>query len=799
MQREEGVLKVAENRQKSLYTLEFPKVIDAVAEHTVSVLGKEQLKQLRPSTNLEEVIRRQEETDDGARLLRMKGGIPIAAFEDIRPHLKRITIGASLNGEEVAQIGRVLKGIREMKNFFEQMKEEEIELQQLYQLSDAIQPMGKLERSIFSIVDEGGHVLDDASPKLRGIRTGMKTTEGRVREKLEGTIRGSQSRFLTDAIITMRNDRYVIPVKAENRNTFGGVVHDQSSTGQTVFVEPQSVVDLNNRLRQYQSEERHEVERILAELTNDIAPNVEGIQDNLQLLIQFDFINAKARYAKEIKATRPIVSEDNHVAFIEARHPLIEEGKVVANDLIIGEDYQTMIVTGPNTGGKTVALKTLGLLQLMGQSGLQLPVQEESTMGVFSSVFADIGDEQSIEQSLSTFSSHMTNIVTILEQMDEKSLILLDELGAGTDPQEGAALAIAMLDAIATKGSYVMITSHYPELKAYGYNRPGTINASMEFNVETLSPTYRLLIGIPGRSNAFEIARRLGLESTIIDSAKQLMSGESQSVDEMIQDLETKRKQADEETQQLRIELREAEKLHRELKQSYEDYQADREELKKKAKQEANKIVEEAQKDAEQIISDLRQRQLEGETGANVKEHELIDARTKLSGLKQEEEKLKKNKVLKKAKRKKELKAGDDVHVQSFGQKGTLVEKAEGNQWVVQMGMLKMKLDANDLVLAKQEAEPKTRQTSVRASVGSVSTEIDLRGERVEAALHQLDQYLDQALLANYPKVTVIHGMGTGAVRKAVQEALKKHPQVKSYKDAPANQGGNGATIVTFK
>lgn len=787
-----------ENKQKSLQTLEFAKVIEQVAEYTVSALGRERLTQLRPSWQRNEVIRRQEETDDGVSLLRMKGGIPIGVFEDIRPHLKRVTIGASLNGEEISQIGRVLKGVRELSSFFENLKEEEIELQQLYRLSDAIQPMRKLERSIFAIVDEGGYVVDDASSKLRGIRSGIKTTEAKVREKLDNIIRGSQSRFLTDAIITMRNDRYVIPVKAENRATFGGVVHDQSSTGQTLFIEPQSVLDLNNRLRQYQSEERHEVDRILSELTNDIAPNVESILENLELLTQFDFINAKARFAKESQATRPIISEENHVSFIEAKHPLIEKESVVANDLILGEEYQTMIVTGPNTGGKTVALKTLGLLQLMGQSGLHLPVEEGSRMGVFSGVFADIGDEQSIEQSLSTFSSHMTNIVDILKNIDEHSLILLDEIGAGTDPQEGAALAIAMLDQIAAKGSYLMVTSHYPELKAYGYNRPGTINASMEFDVETLSPTYRLLIGIPGRSNAFEIAHRLGMNDTLIDTAKQLMSGESQSVDEMIQDLESKRKQADEETTKLKVELKEAQKLHRELKEAYTDYQSERKQLEEKAKDQANQIVEKAQKKAEEIIADLRQRQLEGEMGNSVKEHEFIDARSKLSGLRREEEQLKKNKVLKKQKQKKELKAGDDVQVESFGQKGTLVEKADEKQWVVQMGMLKMKIDEEELTPVT-EPEPQTRQTTVRASVGSISTELDLRGERVDAAVYQLDQYLDQAILSNYPKVTIIHGMGTGAVRKAVHEALAKHPQVKNYNDAPANQGGNGATIAEFK
>ncbi|SFK25194.1 DNA mismatch repair protein MutS2 [Marinilactibacillus piezotolerans] len=786
--------------EKSFKTLDFPKVINQLSKHAVSYLGKEKIRALSPSSNYNEVKEKQEETDDGVRILRMKGGIPLSPFIDVRPHLKRANIGASLNGKEVAQIGKVIKSVREIDQFFEQLKEDEIELKQLYKTSDQFIALRPLEKAIFSVVDEGGYVLDDASAALRGIRTGIKQTESRVRQKLESIVRGSQARFLTDAIITMRNDRYVIPVKQENRTTFGGVVHDQSSTGQTLFIEPQSVVDLNNRLKQYQSEERSEIEKILAEITNVIMPHTAEIDQNMTVLTLLDFINAKAKYAQEIKGIKPLISENNAVSFLQARHPLLEENEVVANDIILGEEYQTMIITGPNTGGKTVALKTLGLLQLMAQSGLQIPVAEHSVMGIFSSVFADIGDEQSIEQSLSTFSSHMTNIVEILSKIDDQSLVLLDELGAGTDPQEGAALAIAMLDAIAAKGSYVLITSHYPELKAYGYNRPQTINASMEFDVETLSPTYKLLIGIPGRSNAFEIAKRLGLNNMIIESARQLMSGESQSVDEMIQDLENKRKQANLETIKVQEELKNAQALHKELRNAFKEYEAEKEELKKKAQKEANRIVEKAQKDTEKIIEELRVRQLQGQQGSVVKEHEFIEAQTKLSNLKSEEENLKKNKILQKQKRKKELKPGDTVQVESLGQKGTIVEKSGNKQWVVQMGMLKMKLNESDLTPTQQEKEPNYSQTSLKStSMGSVSTEIDLRGERVEAALNQLDQYIDQAILSNYPKVTVIHGMGTGAVRKAVQNYLKKHPQVKSFNDAPANQGGNGATNVVFK
>ncbi|WP_423188768.1 endonuclease MutS2 [Alkalibacterium sp. f15] len=790
---------MTETFQSSFKTLEYEKVIIKLGEHTVSKLGKEKVRTIKPSDHKNTILEQLEETEDAVLLMRLRGGIPLAAFEDIRPHLKRVRVQGSLNGTEIAQIGRLLRTLREIKTFFRKAEEEDIPLHRLYDKINKLETFNALEKKIFIVVDEGGHVLDDASSKLKGLRDGIRQTESRARQKLESIVRGPQSRFLTDALITMRNDRYVIPVKAENRSVFGGVIHDQSSTGQTLFVEPQSVVDLNNRLRQYQVEEKYEVERILAELTMEIEPYREDLEEHLRLLVELDVIQAKGRFARAIRAVKPRISTDNHVELYQARHPLLTDDEVVPNDIVIGKDYKTMIVTGPNTGGKTVALKTLGLLQLMGQSGLFIPVEENSTMGIFSSVYADIGDEQSIEQSLSTFSSHLTKIVNILKQMNDKSLILLDELGAGTDPQEGAALAIAILDAIAQSGCYVMITSHYPELKAYGYNRPETINASMEFDVDTLSPTFRLLIGIPGRSNAFEIARRLGLDSMIIESAKQLMSGDSQSVDQMIEDLEGKRKQAESEAGKATKERRDAESLHRKLEAEYKAYQNEKDRLRKKAETEANTYLEKKKQEAEAIIKDLRQKQLEGHMSEPLKEHEFIDVQSRLSHLKTEEMSLNKNKVLQKQKQKKGLRVGNSVEVQSFGQRGIIVEQSDNSHWVVQMGMLKMRLPESDLVQIEQEKEPKQRVSVTRSSSMGVSTEIDVRGERVEEALNKVDKYLDQALLANYPKVTIIHGMGTGAVRKGVQQFLKKHSQVKEFGDAPANQGGNGATIVTFK
>lgn len=779
--------------------MEFSKIIQAIANFAASDLGKEQVLTLSPSIDKNEIELWQDETEDGTRILKLRGHMPIPKLQNVRPHLKRLDIGASLNGLEIAQIGKILRTTSEMNRFFENLKETGIEMNRLYELAENFVTTPTLNQVIRETVDEDGRVMDDASPALNGIRIGIKRGENTVREKLDGIVRGKSAQYLSDAIITIRNDRYVIPVKQEYRSHFGGVVHDQSSTGQTLFVEPQSVVELNNRLRQLQIEERREIDRILAEISNEIAPFSKDILNNMFLLGKLDFIGAKASYAKSISANRPVIHEQNEVRLLSARHPLLDQANVVANDILIGGENQAVIITGPNTGGKTIILKTLGLLQLMGQAGLQLPVAQDSQIGLFTEIFADIGDEQSIEQSLSTFSSHMTNIVSILERVDEKSLIIFDELGAGTDPQEGAALAIAILDKIGAIGSYVMVTSHYPELKAYGYNRPQTINASMEFDVDTLSPTYRLLIGVPGRSNAFEISKRLGLDNDIIDSARQLIDGESQNLNEMIADLENRRKMAETEYLEVRHYVDEAEQLHADLQTAVQQFYAEREELMRKAREKANNLVEETEENADQIIKELRKKQIQGQY-EGVKEHEFIDAKTQLSGLKQEEA-LAKNKVLKKAKAKQVMKPGDDVIVQSFGQKGILMEKVDKNHWVVQMGMLKMKLKESDLTLTAPEKEPSRKMiASVRSeSNNHVSPQLDLRGERYENALAELDRYLDAALLANYPQVTIVHGKGTGAIRQGVTDALKKHRSIKSFRYAPPNQGGNGATIVEFK
>ncbi|EAD7994406.1 endonuclease MutS2, partial [Listeria monocytogenes] len=533
--------------------LEFDKIKKQLTEFASSSLGEQAILELAPATDFQVVQKTQLETEEGAKIIRLRGSAPITGLTDVFAHLKRLEIGGDLNGLEIYQIGSNLRVSRQMKNFMNDLLEIGVELPILGALSDELLVLKEVEEDIAISVDESGKVLDTASEALSTIRRTLRRTEDRVREKLESYLRDrNASKMLSDAVITIRNDRYVIPVKQEYKGHYGGIVHDQSASGQTLFIEPQSVVDLNNERKALQAKEKQEIERILAEISASLAAWINEIHHNTFILGRFDFIFAKARFGKAMKAVTPHLSDAGVVHLIAARHPLLDAAKVVANDIYLGEDFTTIVITGPNTGGKTITLKTLGLLTLMAQSGLQIPAQEDSTIAVFEHVFADIGDEQSIEQSLSTFSSHMTNIVSILEKVNQKSLILYDELGAGTDPQEGAALAIAILDASHEKGASVVATTHYPELKAYGYNRVHATNASVEFNVETLSPTYKLLIGVPGRSNAFDISRRLGLSENIITEARSLVDTESADLNDMISSLEEKRNLAETEYEEAR-------------------------------------------------------------------------------------------------------------------------------------------------------------------------------------------------------------------------------------------------------
>ena len=779
--------------------IEFHKIRQSLASYASTDLGKQMAQTIAVMNQPQKIQDALDETGDGVELYRLKNGIPIPRLKDISMAIKRLELEAVLNGQELSGILRTLTTSKQVSQFFDKVREEELDLKRLYPLADKIVHLPEITRTLQDSISEDGRVLDDASPALKAIRQGISRAEQAVRSQLESYLSGKSANYLSDNLITIRNDRYVVPVKAEYRNVFGGIVHDQSSTGQTLFMEPQAVVTLNNKLKELQSQEKAEVERILYELSMELVPYTEDLRENHYLLGLFDLINAKAIYAHHLKATRPRVNLDNHIAIWQGRHPLIDPDRVVANDILIGQEYQAIVITGPNTGGKTIQLKTLGMIQLMAQAGLYIPANENSQVGIFNEIFADIGDEQSIEQNLSTFSSHMTTIVHILDQIDDKSLVLLDEIGSGTDPQEGASLAIAILDYIGSKNSFVVATTHYPELKAYGYNRPGTINASMEFDSDSLQPTYRLLLGIPGRSNAFDISSRLGLPDQVIEQARSFISLESQDLNEMISDLEQKRRLVERESIELQDNLEASQILLDDLQKEYVAYQTNKERLIDSAKEKANDLLEKTQVEAEAILSNIRDLQLKGQANL-IKEHEMIEQRANLSQLKHERS-LSKNKVLKREKVKKSLKVGQTVDVTSFGQKGVLVEEVSPKEWVVQMGIIKMKMSVDELVPLEDDKD-KNRKSQVilrSANASHVSSELDLRGQRYENALKELDQYLDAAILAGYPRVTIIHGKGTGALQQGVHKALKNHRSVASFEYAPMNTGGTGATIVLFK
>lgn len=777
--------------------LEFSKIRTQLAEYATSEKGKQMIKELPIEVDAKAIQHKIEETTDGVELLRLKQGIPIPRLKDISFALKRLELEAGLNGRELSDILRVLTTTHEVERFFEKVEEEEIALKRVPRLVEKLESIPDVTSELEASIREDGYVLDSASPTLHGVRVGIQKTEQDIRRQMDQYLTGKNAQYLSDTIITIRNDRYVLPVKAEYKSVFGGTVHDQSSTGQTLFMEPQAVVNLNNKLREYQIQEKREVERILWELSQKLMPYTNSLHQNHYVLARLDVVNAKALYAHELRATEPIIDANNYVALWQAWHPLLEREKAVANDIILGEEYQAIVITGPNTGGKTILLKTVGVIQLMAQMGLYIPAGENSRVGVFTEIFADIGDEQSIEQNLSTFSSHMSNIVSILKQINDKSLLLIDEIGSGTDPQEGSSLAIAILDYIASKQSYVIASTHYPELKAYGYDRPKTINASMEFDGDTLQPTYQLLLGVPGRSNAFDISKRLGLPSIIIDQARGLLSEEDQDLNAMISDLEQKRRRAQRDADKMRHQLELSTQLLEDLQRETEQFQANKARLLEEAKERANTLIEQSQDDADKILSEIRELQLRSKQ-STVKEHEMIEKKTALKDLKHEQA-LKKNKVLRKEKAKKALQVGQSVEVLSFGQRGTLVEKVNDKEWVVQMGIIKMKIDIEDLspIAEAQEAKQQVIVKSARAS--HVSSELDLRGKRYEEAMKDLELYLDAAILANYPRVTIIHGRGTGAIQQGVHKVLRSHRSVANFEFAPMNTGGNGATIVTFK
>ena len=774
---------------KILETLEFNKIKALFEPHILTEQGLEELKGLIPTTKEDKIKQAFAEMEEMQALFVEQPHFTILATREISAVCKRLEMGADLNIEEFLLLKRVLLASRELQSFYANL--ENVRLEQLMRWFEKLHDFPHLQGNLQALND-AGFIENFASEELARIRRKIHDSESQVRDVLQGLLK-QKAQMLTEGIIASRNGRQVLPVKNTYRNKIAGVVHDISASGNTVYIEPREVVKLSEEIASLRADERYEMIRILQELSERVRPHAAEIANDAWIIGHLDLIRAKVRFIQERQAVVPQLSENQEIQLLHVRHPLVKNA--VANDVHFGKELTTIVITGPNTGGKTIMLKTLGLTQLMAQSGLPILADKGSRVGIFEEIFADIGDEQSIEQSLSTFSSHMTNIVDILGKVNKHSLLLLDELGAGTDPQEGAALAMAILEDLRLRQVKTMATTHYPELKAYGIETAFVQNASMEFDTASLRPTYRFMQGVPGRSNAFEIAKRLGLSDVIVGDASQQVNQDN-DVNRIIEQLEEQTLESRKRLDNIREVEQENLKMNRALKKLYNELNREKETELNKAREQAAEIVELALSESDQILKNLHSK-------SQLKPHEIIEAKAKLKKLAPEKVDLSKNKVLQKAKKKRAPKVGDDIVVLSYGQRGTLTNQLKDRRWEAQVGLIKMTLEEKefDLVQVQQEAPVKKKQVNVvkRASGRGPQARLDLRGKRYEEAMNELDVFIDQALLNNMAQVDIIHGIGTGVIREGVTKYLQRNKHVKSFGYAPQNAGGSGATIVTFK
>ena len=782
---------------KIIEKLEYNRIIKQLSDLAITAPAKEQALTLMPSSNFDEVKKSIDQTRVLSNILRVKGPMPITDFKDVRASLKRLKVKANLNGEELGNIFLILSLAKDVSQFTADLEEREIDTRPIEKTLKNLAIPEDLFKKLNQAIEYDGTVKDTASSKLMQLRHDIQSNETDIKNHMNDYISGKHTQYLSENIVTIRDGRYVLPVKQEYKNKFGGVVHDQSASGQTLFVEPQAVLVLNNRQQNLMAQERQEIHRILIELSELAGMYQKEIKNNADALTQLDFLSAKSKLAKAMKATEPVLNQDHVIKLRKARHPLIDPKKVVPNNIELGTSFDTMLITGPNTGGKTITLKTLGLLQLMAQAGLFITAEEGSQLTVFNEIYADIGDEQSIEQSLSTFSSHMDQIIKIMKDVTEDDLALIDELGAGTDPEEGASLAIAILDDLRGAQAKIAITTHYPELKLYGYNRARTTNASMEFDLKKLAPTYRLRIGIPGQSNAFAIAHQLGMNEAVVDKARSLMNDEDSDINKMIERLTKQTKAAEQLHETLKQNVDQSITLKRQLQNGLDWYNQQVQKQLEKAQEKADEMLAKKRQKADKIINDLEEQR---RAGGQVRTNKVIEAKGALNKLERENQNLAQNKVLQREKRRHDVSIGDTVKVLSYGQQGVITKKLADHEFEVQIGILKVKVTDRDVEKISTQAVPKKAERAVRSSRGLRSTrassELDLRGQRYEEALTNLDRYIDSSLLAGLNTVTIIHGIGTGAIRNGVQQYLKRNRNVKSYSYAPANQGGTGATIV---
>ncbi len=789
--------------ERTLRVLEFDRIAEKLSRMAASRPGAERCLEIMPSRDMDEIEQLQQETAEGIKALVKKGEPPMAGIRNLKPVFKRVEAGGVLDTEQLLQTADLLRAARNMKNYLKPERDrDEEEYPVLKETGDGLVVHRKVEDDINRCIEGPDLISDDASPTLKNIRRQKNTVNEQIRSKLNSIISSPKfQKYLQDTIVTRRGDRHVIPVKQEYRGSVPGIVHDQSTTGATLFIEPMAVVELNNKLRELEAGERIEIERILATLTLEVSEILDDLKLDLEILVELDFIFSRAKLGLEMDGCRPIYNSCGYINLKKARHPLIERDKVVPVDIHLGKDFDVLVITGPNTGGKTVSLKTVGLTVLMAQAGLHIPCGSGTELTMFSSVFADIGDEQSIEQSLSTFSSHMTNIVNILKEADRDSLVLMDELGAGTDPTEGAALAMAILDYLFSRHIRTIATTHYSELKQYALVRERVENASVEFDVETLSPTYRLTIGIPGKSNAFEISRRLGLGENIIEKAAGFLTGEEVRFEDIIRDLERNKKEALQEkewTQRLR---REVEAIKEEYQRKMDRLEENREKILDQARREARLLLTEAKDEAADIIKDLRNL---SRVEARERNRRVEEARKKLKwDIEKLEEALSKGiREVTSDKPPEDLKPGDPVKVLSLGQRGTVLETPDNaGEVMVQIGIMKMKVNLTNLEKVEQKGEEKVIVKGTRrpSKAAGISVETDVRGQTLEDALMNVDKYLDDASLAGLKQVTIIHGKGSGVLRSGIQQLLKSHQHVSSFRRGVFGEGGDGVTVVKLK
>lgn len=766
--------------------LEFPKVIAAVKKHAHTIQGKQLVDGISPTNNALEINRLLDETNQALSILYQYQEPPFGGIRDVSESLQRAKIHAVLRPNEFLDIIGLIEATANNKRFYKQVQELEIEGDALGTYYDELQPISGLKQAIQQVITVDGYIHDSASHELLKIRNSIARSERKVNEKLQQLLHTHKNK-LTESLITLRNNRYVVPVKQSEKNNFKGSIIDYSASGETVYMEPKSVQEINNKISLLVLEEEREIDRILRLLTEQVAAHHEDLIQNFSLLSLLDMIFAKAKYALEYECLRPAITEDR-VLLRKARHPLIAQDDVVANTIAFTKKEKMIIITGPNTGGKTVALKTMGLLSVMLQSGLLLPVAEESETMIFEHIFADIGDEQSIEQSLSTFSSHMTRIIDILQELTLGSLILLDELGSGTDPKEGASLAIALLDHFRSKGVYVMATTHYPELKAYAYDKEEIINASVEFDVETLRPTYRLLLGTPGKSNALLISQRLGLPQPIINAAKEHVVTSQDNVADLIEKLEKQGQALDQRIVEYEELILQNKDMVNQNKQFQKELLEAKQKYNRKVKVEESQLLKDTKEQALKLIKEIEELKDKGA----IKEHEIAELKYKTKQLQVEQD-------LSSSTENHQYEPGDLVNILQFNRTGELVKQQTNGKWVVKMGVLSSQYDESEFEFIEPKKPKKETSKAISTAKHQAKAELDLRGMRYEEAKIELDRYIDRCLVANQPYATIIHGFGTLTLRTLVKTYLDKHSHVASHRDGEGNEGGQGVTVVKFK